>query len=222
MKDLNIEHLDRISNQLKNYGIDSPDLRAELTDHYAGEIEAQMESGKSFDEAFAKFVEANSWKKLRKLEHQHVEIQAKSFQSFLGYSLREVLIGRKFWITYPLIGFLYCIIGLPEGRGEPLLFLIQSISAGVAVGVIVFMLTKARKIQKQCGPLLSLAMFQLYLSVYLPVTNLVPWSHPVFDGFYLAQEVNTFYYALWIWGIYITWKFYRKMRRKTEIYATAK
>lgn len=57
---------------------------------------------------------------------------------------------------------------------------------------------------KNNAPLIGLGMMQLYLSIFLPITKLVPKSHPVFDGFYLAQEVNAIYYAFWIWGIYVT------------------
>lgn len=222
MKLLDQVQLKKVSDQLEKYGIESPDLRAELTDHYAGEIEEQMESGKSFEEAFNRFGAANSWTKLRKLEHQQAELQLKGLRNFLRFSLRDTLIGRKAWISYPIIALLYFIVDLSEGSGEPLLFIIQGVAASVAVGVIIFMLKQGKSNLNLCGPLLSLAMFQLYLSLYLPVTNLVPWSHPVFDGFYLAREVNTVYYALWIWGIYVTIKYYHYVRRKTKLLASVK
>jgi hypothetical protein len=52
MKLLDQVQLKKVSDQLEKYGIESPDLRAELTDHYAGESEEQMLNGKTFDEAF--------------------------------------------------------------------------------------------------------------------------------------------------------------------------
>jgi len=95
--------LDQVRAVLKKYGIESDDLLDELTDHYAGLLEEQIEKGASFDEAFQTFVSENSWLKLRKLQHAHWKYTEKSTKRFLLSLLRDISLTPKVVITGGLI-----------------------------------------------------------------------------------------------------------------------
>lgn len=82
--------LDQVRSVLKKYGIESDDLCDELTDHYARQLEEQIENGASFDEVFQEFVAQNSWLKLRKLQHAHWKYSEKSLFKFMWNSLRSL------------------------------------------------------------------------------------------------------------------------------------
>lgn len=82
--------LDQVRAVLKKYGIESDDLLDELTDHYGGIIEDQIDKGSSFDEAFQEFVSQNSWLKLRKLQHAHWKYSEKSLFKFILRSIQSI------------------------------------------------------------------------------------------------------------------------------------
>jgi hypothetical protein len=102
--------LEQVSAVLKKYGIESDDLLDELADHYARLIEERMESGKTFDEAFGKFVSENSWLKLRKLQHAHWKYSEKSLLKFIWRSLQSLYSFPKLFIPISAAVLLYYIL----------------------------------------------------------------------------------------------------------------
>jgi hypothetical protein len=208
--------LQALAAALKKYGIESPDLLAELTDHHAGLIESKMAAGQTFEDGLHAFKSENSWLKLRKLEFEHVRIQTKSFTRYLVLFLREMFIGPRFWVAYPIIGFLYYCIGLPTSAGGPVFYFIQGCSIGTGVAILFFILAKRRSKFKQFGPLISMSLMLLYLSAYLPAAALVPGHHLVFTGFALSALANLGFYTFWVFLLIFTGRYFIKLRRDTQ------
>lgn len=213
---LNDAQLHDLVRALKKYGIESPDLLSELTDHYAREIESKMMKGASFEEALNEFKSENSWLKLRKLEFEHAQIQTRSFTRSIGLFLREMFFGPRFWIAYPTVAFIYYCVSLPFGAGEPIFYFVQGCSIGVAAGILIFVFARHRSKFRQFGPLITMSLILLYLSVYLPFTGLVPEYHPIFTGFALSNVANMVYYSFWVFLLIFTVRYFLKLRRDRQ------
>jgi hypothetical protein len=175
-----------------------------------------MAKGVSFDEALGDFKSQNSWLKLRKLEFRHAEIQTRSFTRYLSLFLREMFFGPRFWIAYPILGFIYYCINLPFGAGEPIFYFVQGCSVGVGAGILLFVMIKRRSKFKQFGPLITMALMLLYLSLYLPFTGLVPEFHPIFTGFAMSGLANMVYYSFCVFLLIFTARYFLKLRRDTQ------
>jgi hypothetical protein len=213
---LNDEQLHDLVRALKKYGIESPDLLSELTDHYAGEIESKMMKGATFQEALKEFRSENSWLKLRKLEFKHAQIQSGSFTRSLGLFMREMFFGPRFWIAYPTLAFIYYCVSLPFGAGEPIFYFVQGCSIGVAAGILIFVIARRRSKFRQFGPLITMSLMLIYLSVYLPFTGLVPEYHPIFTGFAFSNVASMVYYSFWVFLLIFTVRYFLKLRRDTQ------
>ncbi len=199
-----------IVDQLKKYGIDSPDLRAELTDHYAERIEVQMSEGMDFQLAFEAFKASNSWLKLRKLQHLHEEIHTKRFLSYLRQFLREIFFGRISWVTYPVLVMLYFVFDSSYYFSEALLYLLQITSVAIALFTILKIAMSTRKKLIYFQRFLSFAFAQLYLGVYLylPVLGYGSVGKPMFQDILLATELNVLFYGFWILSLIFTIRIY--------------
>lgn len=202
-----------VSDVLKKYGIDSPVLRAELTDHFAESIELQMREGIDFDVAFEKFKADNSWLKLRKLQHQHEELHATSFLRYFRGFLREMFVGRRLWVTYPTFFLIYLIFSEPSVSSEAFICLLQFTSIATAIFMMVRIATSTRRKLWDFKKVINLTAIQLYLGLYLPIVGLTSFGHPPFQGFRFATEVNVIFHGLWIFSLIFTIEAYLRSEK---------
>jgi hypothetical protein len=92
---LSESQVESVAAVLSKFGIESPGLMEELTDHFSGEIEEKMKKGESFEAAFDEFVANNSWLKLRKLEHAYVKYKEKSLRRFILDEFKSLWLSPK-------------------------------------------------------------------------------------------------------------------------------
>jgi hypothetical protein len=144
-KDLTEDQLQQVSSKLRQYGIESPDLLEELTDHYARGIEENMDSGKRFTEAFEEFAAANSWLKLRKLQHAHWNYAQTSLKRFILNSLRQLwFTPRVFWALLVFVGI---YVGMRLEASETIIVVLHAILVIHTLALTVFSALRFRKIR---------------------------------------------------------------------------
>lgn len=199
-----------ISEVLKKYGIDSPVLRAELTDHYAETIEVQIREGIDFEVAFERFKAENSWLKLRKLQHQHEEIHAKSFLRYFKGFLHEIFFGRRIWLSYPIFFLVYLTFSQPTVFVEAFIYLLQFTSIATAIYIIVRIASSNRKKLWDFKKVANLTAVQLYLGLYLPIAGFTSFGDLPFERFRFATEINVLFHSLWIFSLIFTLNAYQR------------
>lgn len=169
MKTLCEEDITRLRAQLKRYGIESPELLNELSDHYAEQMEERMAVGLSAEEAFAIFKRENSWLKLRKLEYRHAEQRAQTMQRMLKGQLFQLFLGPLSLFTYPMIVLIVWLSGQELGLWKHY-FIAFHMALGFAATVMMLYILFLRLIKRQYfATLFQIALWALYLTVYLPI-----------------------------------------------------
>lgn len=171
MKTLSEEDITRLRAQLKRYGIESPELLNELSDHYAEQMEERMAAGLSAEEAFAKFKGENSWLKLRKLEYKHAEQRAQTVQRMLKGQLFQLFLGPLSLFTYPIIVLIIWLSGQELGLWKHY-FIAFHIALGFAAVAIMLYIIFAKLIKRRYfATLFQVALWGLYLAIYVPITS---------------------------------------------------
>lgn len=186
----------KISDILRKYGIESPGLLEELTDHYSGEIEEKMEAGCSFEEAFDEFVGNNSWLKLRKLEHAYVEYRDKSLRRYIIARLKEVWMTPKIAVAIALtLGMFYL---LKQG-GDFRHYALASIHAVLLIQTLTLAILAILRFRKNKSPELGYVIQFGFAMFYLTLLPLWKLDHTVFRDIF--EGVNdwallTYYFFL--------------------------
>jgi hypothetical protein len=188
--------LDQVRAVLRKYGIESDDLCEELTDHYAGLLEEQIEKGASFDEAFQSFVSENSWFKLRKLQHAHWKYADKSIKRYMLSLLREVWLTPKVVITGGLIVGLITLLRLPIEETQWIFNIIHSGLIVLSLYILVSSYAYLRKYKThdlRATAAMSGSMFYVvFMSIW---TTNEALFYPLFPGAN-AFTLHVIYYIL--------------------------
>ena len=208
--------LDQVRAVLRKYGIESDDLCEELTDHYAGLLEEQIEKGASFDEAFQTFVSENSWFKLRKLQHTHWKYADKSIKRYLLSLLREVWLTPKVVITGGLIVGLIALLRLSIEETQWIFNVIHSALIVLTLYIIVasFVLLRSHKRQDLVTSA-SMSMSMFYL-VFMPFwTSGEAWFYPIFGGEY-SFYLQLIYYVILGHMSYVHYHLFMRAKAQTS------
>ena len=210
---LSDSELEKVSAVLKKYGIDSPELRQELTDHYAEEIEEKMNEGSSFEEAFAEFKSENSWLKLRKLEFAYQKYLSKSIVKYVGATLKDLWFSPKVFILVALMIGIWKILGL----GNPLEFyFLASIHAALALLILAITCISAWNFRKTKSPEVGYVVQVSFTAFYIILLPL--WAmdgglmEEVFEG--VSDLTLLSYYLLVIHAVYLYIALFRRARFK--------
>jgi len=197
---------------LKKYGIESDDLLDELTDHYAGLLEEQIDKGASFDEAFQTFVSENSWFKLRKLQHAHWKYADKSFKRFVLGLFKEIWLTPKVILTAGVIFGLFLLLRVPIDESQWVFNVIHSALIILTLYVFVssFVLLKSHKTHDlSVSASMSMSMFYLiFISFWTKGENLF---YPLFSGEY-ALSLHLAYYMLLGHLTYVHYQLFMRAR----------
>ncbi len=169
MSNLSDETTDRLGVQIKRYGIESPELLAELTDHYAHQMEERIKEGMSEEEAFARFKSENSWLKLRKLQYKHWEQGADAMHRLLKAQLLQIFAGPLGVITYPLIISLWWLFGRDLSAEKGLLIAVHFSLAAIVTALIIGFVVNRQQKHRFYASVLQLSLFELYLLIYIPL-----------------------------------------------------
>lgn len=190
------KQLNRISSQLQKYGIETADLNEELTDHFSEEIEEAMKEGETFEVAFSRFKNQNSWLKLRKLQHARWKEVETSYQKYILHILRDLWLSPKIVLVFGLAAVIYVLINQEE--------YIQTAIAGLIKGYILiqtgyiafrlFSMSRRKNASQFSFPFIAIG-FVFYLLVMPNVLGGVEFFYPLFKGPF-SKWVNYFYVFL--------------------------
>lgn len=212
MTPLTSTQMARVDAQFKKYGVDSPELREELTDHFAAVIWERMEAGASFDQAFSQFVSENSWLKLRKLHWRHLEYSQKSVKRQALYALRKAYAGPLVWLTAIVIWGLWSLSGFAPEHLQPAGLSLHIAIAGAQVSILLYVAIARLGKYSTFQTVIFISVVHLYHLIYILiiwnrldysfVNELGIWGRPVFVAVY-ALSLTAVYLAvsLLIWGL---------------------
>lgn len=207
--------LDQVRAVLKKYGIESDDLCDELTDHYAGKLEEQMESGTSFDEAFQAFVSENSWFKLRKLQHEHWKHADKSIKRYVLGLFREIWLTPKAIISAGLIVGLIFLLRMPFEESQWIFNVIHSALIVLTLYIFVasaVLLRSHKTHDLTVAASLSLSIFYvIFLSSWTSEDALF---FPLFSGEY-SFFLHVIYYVILGHLSYVYYQLFRRASAQT-------
>ncbi|MGB6036477.1 MAG: hypothetical protein WBG42_09415 [Cryomorphaceae bacterium] len=206
--------LDQVRAVLKKYGIESDDLLDELTDHYSGLLEEQIEKGASFDEAFQTFVSENSWFKLRKLQHAHWKYADASIKRYVLGLLRELWLTPKVVITVGLIAGLIALLRLPVEETQWFFNVVHSSLIVLVLYILVSSYAYLRKYKShdlRATAAMSGSMFYVVFMSFWTTNEAL--FYPLFPG-ENAFVLHVIYYMVLGHLTYIYWNLF--MRAKTQ------
>ncbi len=160
--------VEQLRAQLKRYGIESPELLAELSDHFGEQMEERMAAGLGYEEAFAQFKAENSWLKLRKLQFKHWEQWAYTVQRLFKSRLYQFFLGPLSLLSYPMMAGLWWLSGTDVASLRTY-FIALHVGLGAAMLATIAYIFLARLIKRRYFVnLFQFALWSLYLLLYLP------------------------------------------------------
>lgn len=119
---------------IKRWGVDSPELVAELMDHYCEMVLEEMVKGRDFQEV------VNSWKtkktmlSLRAIEKSYAKQLSKNWKRDSKITTKEVLLGKPILIIVPL--YLLLVIGFQMDGIAKWIMVVFCLKSVVGMGLL--------------------------------------------------------------------------------------
>ncbi len=118
---------------LKRWGIDSPELLAEMADHYTEKALEEMAAGKTWERVIDSWKTKKTFSYLRTIESKFKPARKKQWRRLCLKSIKEVLLGKPVLIV--VAAFLLCFILLQIDRFPTFIFALFLFKSLLSLGI---------------------------------------------------------------------------------------
>jgi hypothetical protein len=116
---------------LKRWGIDSPELLAEMTDHYAVRAEEMMREGKTFDRTLDSWKTKSTFLQLRKIQSEYERTFRKRWFRSHIQALKQVFLTKQ--VLLLILGGLLIRLGYHSGYETWISWVFMAKSVGIVL-----------------------------------------------------------------------------------------
>ncbi len=147
---------------LKRWGIDHPELLAEMVDHYGEKMLNEMAEGRKFQEILSSWKTKTTFHALRHIQREYEEIYPSLWRKNQWKVAKSILFGHDALWYFPLLVVLIWLYSFPSLIESFHVLLIMKIIA--AFGIIIYFL-----IRKRTRYILSFRNFGAYYIFYTTI-----------------------------------------------------